>query len=478
MNKSMVGILDLPNEILLMILKKLDNFDVLYSLVGVNKKLDNLACNINFTRTVDLMKVPSNRKDDWTTCVLLDRVFMRILPQIHDDVECLTVDGCFWQRVLLADLDLDNSYPFRRLLLDSLSSTTCSSSSIVHLRIKMHNFDDCLRLLDGRLSQLHTLIIYLDYIYDPFNVTLHRALQIPYDSLKIINNSDSLLKLKCFSLYVYFATDEFVSKVVPLLHRMLHLEKLTLSLRIRDRNTFIDGNYLHKYIVSQMSHLHTFIFDIVTENVMGNQLLRPSVDDIRRTFIEKGHCVDCYIDYHYNSIGRCHVYSLPFNMERIHKITHKFPGGMFMNVRVLCVFDYDRPFEHDYFVKISHSFPLLCHLRIINKIPQNDKWPRQLMKPEEAFLIIEYMHLVQLSCIGAHVDYVEQFLCNLNTRLPCLSELHVNYEHLVTVTENFTRNATRMNCSKLEHITFPRKTGIVRSKNFYLYFPLLYHEEM
>ncbi|CAF1498670.1 unnamed protein product [Rotaria sordida] len=259
---------------------------------------------------------------------------------------------------------------------------------------------------------------------------------------------------------------------------MLHLEKLTLSLRIRDRNTFIDGNYLHKYIVSQMSHLHTFIFDIVTENVMGNQLLRPSVDDIRRTFIEKGHCVDCYIDYHYNSIGRCHVYSLPFNMERIYNITHKFPGGMFMNVRVLCVFDYDRPFEHDYFVKISRSFPLLCHLRIINKMPQNDKWPRQLMKPEEAFLIIEYMHLVQLSCIGAHVDYVEQFLCNLNTRLPCLSELHVNYEHLVTVTENFTRNATRMNCSKLEHITFPRKTGIVRSKNFYLYFPLLYHEEM
>ena len=137
--------------------------------------------------------------------------------------------------------------------------------------------------------------------------------------------------------------------------------------------------------------------------------------------------------------------------------------------------DYDRPFEHDYFVKISRSFPLLCHLRINNKKPQKDKWSRQLMKPEEAFLIIEYSHLVELSfsCDGTHIDYVEEFLCNLNTRLPCLSKLHVEYEHLVTVTENFTRNTTRMNCAKLEHIDFYHKLGIVRSKDFYLYFPLL-----
>ncbi|CAF4634072.1 unnamed protein product, partial [Rotaria sp. Silwood2] len=30
----------------------------------------------------------------------------------------------------------------------------------------MHNLDDCLYLLDGRLSQLHTFIITLDYIAD------------------------------------------------------------------------------------------------------------------------------------------------------------------------------------------------------------------------------------------------------------------------------------------------------------------------
>jgi hypothetical protein len=57
MNNSTVGIVDLPDELLLTIFKKLDNFDVLYSLMGVNKKLDSVACDINFTRSVDLMTI-------------------------------------------------------------------------------------------------------------------------------------------------------------------------------------------------------------------------------------------------------------------------------------------------------------------------------------------------------------------------------------------------------------------------------------
>ena len=64
-------------------------------------------------------------------------------------------------------MDVDDSYFFRQSLLSGLSSTTFSSSSIVDLRITMTNFDDCRYLLDGRLSQLHTFIVSLDYIYDP-----------------------------------------------------------------------------------------------------------------------------------------------------------------------------------------------------------------------------------------------------------------------------------------------------------------------
>jgi len=79
-NHPSVNIVDLPEEILLHILKKLNNFDVLYSLVGVNKQLDRLACDIDFTRLVDLMTIELNRVTDLRGNAILDRFCMEILP--------------------------------------------------------------------------------------------------------------------------------------------------------------------------------------------------------------------------------------------------------------------------------------------------------------------------------------------------------------------------------------------------------------
>jgi hypothetical protein len=160
---------------------------------------------------------------------------------------------------------------------------------------------------------------------------------------------------------------------VPLLRRMSYLEKLTLSLTVRERNSFIDGNHLNNNILNYMSHLHAFIFDIVTEPVTINQQLKPSSDDIRRTFIQGEHYFDCYVDYCSTSrLGRCHVYSLPFTMECIRPITHSFPGGMFMNVRVLRMFDSFDSFEHEFFAQISSAFPLLSCLRLFNTTKQKE----------------------------------------------------------------------------------------------------------
>jgi len=160
-------------------------------------------------------------------------------------------------------------------------------------------------------------------------------------------------------------------------------------------------------------------------------------------------------------------------MECIRPITHGFPGGMFMNVRVLRMFDTFDSFEHEFFAKISSAFPLLSRLRLFNTTEQKKKQLRQLEKLEETFSVIEYPNLIELDFPCVHIDYVEQFLSNLNTRLPCLSKLRVEYEHLVTVTENFTRNVTRTNCEKLKYITFGLGEAMVHSKDFYLYFPLL-----
>ena len=45
----------------------------------------------------------------------------------------------------------------------------------------------------------------------------------------------------------------------------------------------------------------------------------------------------------------------------------------------------------------------------------------------------------------------------------------LDYEHLVIVTENFTRDATRQNCIKIAHLTFNRL--ILQSKEMHSYFP-------
>jgi hypothetical protein len=255
--------------------------------------------------------------------------------------------------------------------------------------------------------------------------------------------------------------------VMPLLRQIRYLEKLTLSLRVGKKNSFIDGTYLDNYILSQMLHLHTFHFDIVTEYVsIDGKQPKPTPDDIRRTFIARGYHVDCYIDYQFYNSGRCHVYSLPFQMERICHITHSFPGAMFINVRVLRMKDYDHPFEHTFFAQISRSFPLLSRLMVANIKEQREK-------DEEKSSIIEFSHLVKLAYGGVHIDCVEQFLSDSNTRLPCLNKIYIPYEHLVNVTENFTRNITRSNCAKLKHISFGRKMAMVYSKDYHLYFPLL-----
>jgi hypothetical protein len=128
--------------------------------------------------------------------------------------------------------------------------------------------------------------------------------------------------------------------------------------------------------------------------------------------------------------------------------------------------DRDHSFEHDLFAQISRSFPSLSRLTFYNAKEQKEKLSHQLS-------IIEYPYLVELDISSVHIDYVEQFLSNLNTRLPCLSKLHVQYEHLVAVTENFTRDTTRVNCAKLKNIFFNHIVAMVRPKDFYVYFPLL-----
>jgi hypothetical protein len=77
---------------LLTIFNKLNNTDVLYSLIGVNEKLDRLARDITFTQSIDLVRVSSDEHNHSKTKTILNRFCTDILPRIQHNIEHLTLD--------------------------------------------------------------------------------------------------------------------------------------------------------------------------------------------------------------------------------------------------------------------------------------------------------------------------------------------------------------------------------------------------
>ena len=97
MTRSNVGFLDLPNEILLLIFNKLDNMDVLYSLLGTgNQRLDMIVQASMFTATLNFV-LKTAMADS-----IFDRFCLNILPKIDRNVKSLTLASESMERILLA----------------------------------------------------------------------------------------------------------------------------------------------------------------------------------------------------------------------------------------------------------------------------------------------------------------------------------------------------------------------------------------
>ncbi|CAF1159786.1 unnamed protein product, partial [Rotaria sordida] len=331
------------------------------------------------------------------------------------------------------------------------------SSTLTKLTINVNSFDDCLYLFNGCLKSLSTLISRIKKITR---------------SLSEIDNTKKLLKLKHFSLAIDFYTSCYDTEVVPLLRRMLNLEELTLFLSVvRSKSTYIDGNQLYDKVLNYMSQLNKFIFNIHTR-IMNDFIINnnikidlPSNDDIRNSFIKRGFkSIDtCADDKLINNRGNCHVYSLPYQFNEFLFMNSCFQGGKFDKVRLLTMFDI-RPFEHELFKIISQDFPFLQQLHICNN-------HRQINEHHHSSTLITFNYLFKLHLYAVHKDYVIQFLSDKNTRLPCLTNLIIEYKTLVAVTNNFTNDATRLNCSKIKYLV--TYEPFVRSQNFVAYFPSL-----
>ncbi|CAF1370316.1 unnamed protein product [Rotaria sordida] len=316
--------------------------DTLYSLVNINERFDRLVIDPLYIHRLDMtIELPFDEIISIYNKVF-SRIYENILPRIHNQVNKLTVDsysiksiltvnysqlyslslvnfqeeilfqylkGDFILRNLLSeqitDLNIDIQYDIiaqttislseKFALILSLSkrltslnfcqlfhyrtlsvwfvtrpSKICMSSTLTKLKIEIKTFRDCLCLLDGCLDCLSRLIINVQHICV---MSLRKY------------NTEKLPRLKHFSLTSLDDTIHYDKLIIPLLCRMINLEKLILFLSIiRFNSTFIDGIQLYDQFLIYMPRLNKFTFNIITV-VVNNNIHLSSHKDIQHSFI-------------------------------------------------------------------------------------------------------------------------------------------------------------------------------------------------
>ncbi|CAF1225193.1 unnamed protein product [Adineta steineri] len=308
------------------------------------------------------------------------------------------------------------------------------SSTLSKLIIRVESINDCLYLLDGRYNQLHT-----------FHVDI---LGIAFQNRTI--NQDHLPNLKCFSLSCADSTTHYDDAVLPLFRRMSNLEELTLCLTVWCQKAVIDGKHLKTNILKHMPQLNQFTFFIHSFCHATHSMRLPSSEVIQKTIVDfPNDNITSYMDIlpHTEQV-QCHIYSYPFMMRYYTGISNVFPGGLFEHVRSVSLID-ERPFQHEFFVRIQKSFPFMQELSLVNYEAQNQTQSFQSNGDNGNLSVIKYTSLCKLYIDRAHNDYVEEFLLDTKTCLQNNIALFVNYESLQRVTHNFTRDATRNNYYKI-----------------------------
>jgi len=249
--------------------------------------------------------------------------------------------------------------------------------------------------------------------------------------------------------------------LAPLIQRMTNLEELSLC--FVSECQIVDGDNLEENIINHMSKLNRFTFNIGSLIQFVDENNIPSNEDIKKTFENFNNIIISNIDYFSKkNFFHYHIYSYSYTWNIYNYITNNFFGGLFKSVREISLRD-EHPFEHAFFLQIAESFPRLKKLTLINDKPQQNKHLHHK--------IIQYHHLVNIDLAKAHQDYIDEFLNEKKILLLNFAHFHIHYEKLKTITNDFTRDETRLNCSKIIHLTLSDKTEDFLDENFQKFFP-------
>jgi len=178
---------------------------------------------------------------------------------------------------------------------------------------------------------------------------------------------------------------------------MSYLEKLTLYLRIKDRNRFIDGTHLVNEMLVNVPQLHSFTFYICTYIDTVGLIHKSASEDIQRTFINIGqHHVASIVNCINDTQIVCSIFSIPFTFDRLEDIGIIFPNIIFSRVTYLLVEDVV-PFNHEFFVRVARAFSLLKTFRIFNYESQS----LCNINSSESYEIAKYPYLTYLHMLSA-----------------------------------------------------------------------------
>ena len=94
---------DLADELLLIIFKKIDNVDVLYSLYGINKRLNKIIRDSIFTSNLSFVEWSSNNfLNKFPPNIVLNRFCWQILPDISMNIEWFHLEESSAKNILHA----------------------------------------------------------------------------------------------------------------------------------------------------------------------------------------------------------------------------------------------------------------------------------------------------------------------------------------------------------------------------------------
>ncbi|CAF4265560.1 unnamed protein product [Rotaria magnacalcarata] len=286
MNPPDVHLLDLPNEILLIILRKLNNIDVLYSLLDINNgQLDILAQEKTFTNVLNFVHTDN--------ISLIDRFCIYILPRIHHNIKYFILEPVFMGRILLAAV-----YP-------NLTE------------LKLFNFE---RQIASK------------YFTD--ESSLRSVFQQQITSLILVNN-DKGARIDSFKEY----TRNVYAHILNFFKNLTHLGIIGPCFMLcPGQNRIIDGTCVQDDILVYMPQLHSFTFYISTYIDSGDLRHNIARQHINQTLINIGpQNATTIVNRLSRSVVECLIFSLPFAFDYLGSLGNTFPNIVFNYITYIVV---------------------------------------------------------------------------------------------------------------------------------------------